>query len=138
MVLADEVKEIVNGDEVVDTIIDTTIERLSEWKIKNIQPFELAFAVQSVIESIKNSTNQLTVPEGLIFTAVDMICGEFLQKRLDGGNLPEFEVSKALKTLRVGDTTTTYQDSGKSGIELLINSLKGREEDVLSYRKLKW
>lgn len=138
MELANEVKQIVNGDEIVENIIDFTIERLNEWKISNIQPFELAFAVQTVIEKIKNATNQLSVPEGLTFTAVDMICGEFLQKRLDTGNLPEFEVSQALKTLKVGDTTTTYQDSGKSGVELLISSLNSRKDDVLSYRKLKW
>lgn len=139
MMLADEVKAIVNGDEVVENIIDLTVERLEiEWKIEDIQAFELAYSVSLTVESIKNATNQLNIPEGLTFTAVDMVCGEFLQKRLDTGNLEEFEVEQAIKTLKIGDTTTTFQDGGKSGIELLIHSLHSREGDLLSHRKLKW
>ena len=138
MMLADEVKTIVNGDEVVENIIDLTVERLDSWEIKEIQPFELAFAVSSVTEYIKNATNQLTVPEGLTFTAVDMVCGEFLQKRLDTDNLEEFKVEQAIKTLKIGDTSTTFKDGQSSGIHVLISTLTSRKGDVLSHRKLKW
>ena len=138
MMLADEVKAIVNGDATIDNIIDLTVERLDSWEIKEIQPFELAFAVNSVTEYIKNATNQLTVPEGLTFTAVDMVCGEFLQKRLDTGNLEEFKVEQAIKTLKIGDTSTTFKDGQSSGIHVLISTLTSRKGDVLSHRKLKW
>ena len=138
MMLADEVKSIVNGDATIDNIIDLTVERLDSWEIKEIQPFELAFAVNSVTEYIKNATNQLTVPEGLTFTAVDMVCGEFLQKRLDTDNLEEFKVEQAIKTLKIGDTSTTFKDGQSSGIHVLISTLTSRKGDVLSHRKLKW
>lgn len=138
MMLADEVKAIVNGDATIDNIIDLTVERLGSWEMKEIQPFELAFAVNSVTEYIKNATNQLTVPEGLTFTAVDMVCGEFLQKRLDTDNLEEFKVEQAIKTLKIGDTSTTFKDGQSSGIHILISTLTGRKGDVLSHRKLKW
>lgn len=137
-VLTDEVIEIVLGDEVIVKIVDLTVKRLEDWGIEDIQPFELAFSVNSVIEYIKNTTNQTIVPEGLTFTAVDMICGEFLQKRLDTDNLPEFQVEQAVKTLKIGDTSTTFQDGGESGVHLLISTLSGRKDDVLSHRKLKW
>lgn len=136
--LADEVKAIVNGDDTIENIIDFTVERLDSWEIKEIQPFELAFAVNSVTEYIKNATNQLTVPEGLTFTAVDMVCGEFLQKRLDTDNLEEFKVEQAIKTLKIGDTSTTFKDGQSSGIHVLISTLTSRKGDVLSHRKLKW
>lgn len=138
MMLADEVKAIVNGDDTIENIIDFTVERLDSWEIKEIQPFELAFAVNSVTEYIKNATNQLTVPEGLTFTAVDMVCGEFLQKRLDTDNLEEFKVEQAIKTLKIGDTSTTFKDGQSSGIHVLISTLTSRKGDVLSHRKLKW
>lgn len=138
MMLADEVKAIVNGDATIDNIIDLTVERLDSWEIKEIQAFELAFAVNSVTEYIKNATNQLTVPEGLTFTAVDMVCGEFLQKRLDTDNLEEFKVEQAIKTLKIGDTSTTFKDGQSSGIHVLISTLTSRKGDVLSHRKLKW
>lgn len=136
--LKDEVKLIVNGGTTIDNIIDLTIERLNDWEIKEIQAFELAFAVNSVTEYIKNATNQLTVPEGLTFTAVDMVCGEFLQKRLDTDNLEEFKVEQAIKTLKIGDTSTTFKDGQSSGIHVLISTLTSRKGDVLSHRKLKW
>lgn len=138
MMLKDEVKLIVNGGTTIDNIIDLTIERLNDWEIKEIQAFELAFAVNSVTEYIKNATNQLTVPEGLTFTAVDMVCGEFLQKRLDTDNLEEFKVEQAIKTLKIGDTSTTFKDGQSSGIHVLISTLTSRKGDVLSHRKLKW
>ena len=138
MMLADEVTQIVLGDDVVVKIIQLSIERLESWGIEEIQAFELAFAVNSVTEYIKNATNQLTVPEGLTFTAVDMVCGEFLQKRLDTDNLEEFKVEQAIKTLKIGDTSTTFKDGQSSGINVLINTLTGRKGDVLSHRKLKW
>lgn len=136
--VAIQVKEIVGGDMVIDNIIDLTVKRLNDWKITSIEAFELSFAVQSIIEHIKLKTNQSTVPEGLTFVAVDLICGEFLQKRMDTGNLPEFEVSQALKSLKVGDTTTTFQKGGGNGIDMLINALTSRKGELLSYRKLKW
>ena len=136
--LADEVTQIVLGDDVVVKIIQLSIERLESWGIEEIQAFELAFAVNSVTEYIKNATNQLTVPEGLTFTAVDMVCGEFLQKRLDTDNLEEFKVEQAIKTLKIGDTSTTFKDGQSSGIHVLISTLTGRKGDVLSHRKLKW
>lgn len=139
MMLNDQVKSIVNGDEVVNNIIDLTIERLQEtWKIDNINEYELAYSVNFTIESVKNTTNQLAIPVGLTYTVVDMVCGDFLQKRLDTGNLPEFNVEQAIKSLKIGDTTTTFENGGKSGIELLIASLTGGRGDVLSYRRLKW
>lgn len=136
--LIDNVKEIVNGGEVVDKIILLTVTRLESWGVKELEVFELSYAVMSTIEFIKNTTNQIVVPEGLTFTAVDLVCGELLSQRLDAGNLPEFDVDKAVKSIKVGDTTTTFQDEGKSGIEMLINGLMSGKDDLISHRKLKW
>lgn len=136
--LNEKVKLIVIRNEVIDNIVDLTVERLDAWGIKDVNEHELAFSVNSTIEKVKNVTNQLAIPAGLTYTVVDMICGDFLQKRLDTGKLPEFNVEQAIKTLKIGDTSTTFQDGGKSGIDLLISSLIDGKGDLLSYRKLKW
>ena len=99
---------------------------------------ELSFAVNKVQEEIRNATNQLSIPEGLTYTAVDMVCGEFLHIRNATNRLEEFKVEQALKEIKVGDASVTL-GSGGADIGTLINHLLvvGRG-DVLSYRKLKW
>lgn len=140
MTLTDKVNQLVQVDDVLTVIVDLSIEQLERFGIKLTEDdtLELSFAVNKVQESIRNTTNRLTIPEGLTYTAVNMVCGEFLHIRNATNRLEEFNVEQALKEIKVGDASVTL-GSGGADIGTLINHLLvvGRG-DVLSYRKLKW
>lgn len=140
MTLTDKVNQLVQVDDVLTVIIDLSIVQLERFGIKLTEDdtLELSFAVNKVQESIRNTTNRLTIPEGLTYTAVNMVCGEFLHIRNATNRLEEFKVEQALKEIKVGDASVTL-GSGGADIGTLINHLLvvGRG-DVLSYRKLKW
>ncbi|MFL2104136.1 hypothetical protein [Mycobacteroides abscessus] len=141
MALFESVKNIVKDDVILDAIIERSIERLKTFGIElgTEDAFELSYAIGKVKETILNETNLLSIPEGLIYTAVNMVCGEFLNVRQLTGRLSEFDSKQALKSIKTGDVTTTFQDGGSSGIDVLIGQLMnyGRG-DLLSYRKIKW
>lgn len=141
MALADKVNQIVQVDDVLTNIIELTIKQLELFGIEltDTDDFELSLAVNKIQESIKNTTNQLSVPEGLTFTAVNMICGEFLHGRNATNRLEGFSVEQALKSVKVGDATLDFGGGHAPDIGTFINHLlvSGRG-DVLSYRKLKW
>lgn len=141
MTLFESVKSIVKDDIVLDSIVEQSIELLESFgiELKTEDAFELSYAVGKVKETILNETNLLSIPEGLIYTAVNMVCGEFLNVRQLTGRLSEFDSKQALKSIKTGDVTTTFQDGGSSGIDALIGQLMnyGRG-DLLSYRKIKW
>lgn len=140
MTLLEKVNQLVQVDDVLTKIIELSIEQLERFGIDLTEDdaLELVFAVNKVQESIKNTTNQLTIPEGLTYTAVNMVCGEFLHIRNATNRLEEFKVEQALKEIKVGDASVTL-GSGGADIGTFINHLMvvGRG-DVLSYRKLKW
>ena len=47
----------------------------------------LAFATELVKEKIRNFCNLDEVPDGLFYTAVDMVCGEYLYQMQNLGKL---------------------------------------------------
>lgn len=140
MALTDKVNQLVQVDDVLTRIIELSIEQLERFGIELTEEdmLEFSFAVNKVQESIRNTTNRLTIPEGLTYTAVNMVCGEFLHIRNATNRLDEFKVEQALKEIKVGDASVTL-GSGGADIGTLINHLLVVERgDVLSYRKLKW
>lgn len=141
MSLLDDVKIIVKDDIVLDSIIEQSIKLLESFgiELKTEDAFELSYAVGKVQETIKNECNLVSIPEGLVYTAVNMVCGEFLNVRHLTGRLTKFNVEMALKSIKTGDTTTTFQDSHDVGIDVLIGQLMNQGRgDLLSYRKIKW
>lgn len=141
MSLQEEMKSLLMDDLVLNKIIEASIESLEFFGItlSETDAFELSFAIGKVKETILNDCNVTSIPEGLIHTAVDMVCGEFLDTRMSLGKLDEFNLDAAIKSIKTGDVTTTYQDGGGSDMVGFIHYLKHHKRgDLLSYRKLKW
>ena len=98
----------------------------------------LMFCVDKVTNHIKNSCNVSEVPTGLHETAVDLVCGEYLQGKFRTGQMGD--VSQAVSKIKEGDTDITFV-SGMSDAELiasLIADLRGREVDFAAYRRIRW
>lgn len=140
--MKDAIKTLINGDEVLNAIIDLVVDRLELYGVTLMvgDEFEVAYAIRLVVEQIKNTTNQSTIPEGLTHTATDMICGKFLYVRNATNRLEGFTMDKVLDSVKVGDATISFGNGGgPEDISTFIDHLmvSGRG-DVLSYRKIKW
>ncbi len=102
----------------------------------------LAFAVGRVEEKIRNFCNITEVPEGLFHTAVNMVCGEYLQQMYLLGKLdPEvFPAEAAVKSISEGDVSISFMDnaSAEDKLAVFIEKLKSSESDLLAYRRLAW
>lgn len=114
------------------------------YTIKETDSWMISFSVQKVENTIKNDCNVSSVPDGLYSVATDMICGEFLFAKKQTGQLEDFNLEAALKSVQAGDTTVTYAIGDASMTpEQRLNSLisylmtKGKGE-FACYRKIKW
>lgn len=101
-----------------------------------------SFAAGKVEEQIKNVCNVEEVPEGLTYTAADMIAGEYLNQMLLLGKLDTetFPLEAAVKSIDVGDTKTTFIEgtSEEEKLAAFIRGLRSHGEDLLAYRRLQW
>ena len=119
------------------------LESLS-YTLKATDDWMIGFAVQKVENTIKNETNLDHIPDGLLNIAVNMICGEFLFSLKQSGQLEDFDLETAVKTVQSGDTTVTFAVEKSSMtpeqrlnhlLSYLIND--GRSE-FICYRKIRW
>ena len=113
------------------------------YELKDDDGWVLCFAMQKVENRIKNSCNTTSIPDGLFYIAVDMVCGEFLFTKKQTGQLEitKLDFSGAIKQISEGDTSVTFADgtSDEDKFNRMINYLMTNGEgDFVCYRKLKW
>lgn len=100
---------------------------------------ELDYLILMVEQEIKNFCNITEIPKELMFVEADMVAGEWISLKNRMGELPEFDVGLAIKSIKMGDITTQLQDGEGSDIDVLISELTtGKRSELLSYRKIKW
>ena len=120
-------------------------ERLKQFGYKAEDEDELciAFCINKVCEQIKNKCNTEDVPSGLKYTAIDMICGEFLFTKKQTGRLEleALDLDGAITQIHEGDITVQFADgaSDEEKLNTFLNYLlHNGEGDFVCYRKLKW
>lgn len=106
----------------------------------NVDGTALAFAAGKVEEKIRNFCNIAEVPGELIYTAVDMVCGEYLYQMQQLGKLENFDVDAAVKSIDEGDVKITFMDNASASDKLVtfIGHLLDHEADLLAFRRLRW
>lgn len=101
-----------------------------------------SFVAGLVQERIRNFCNIEEIPEGLEYTATDMVCGEYLNQMLLLGRLDAevFPLEAVVKSLDAGDTKITFMDnaSAEDKLAAFIRGLCSHESDLLAYRRLQW
>lgn len=130
-----------------ESFFTAVLQRLESlgYTVQDADGWMIGFFVQKVENHIKNSCNTTSVPDGLKYTAVDMVCGEFLFALKQTGKLNEtFDLDAAVKQVQAGDTNVTFAiGDGSNTPEQRLNNLlaylmtKG-EGDFVCYRKIKW
>ena len=103
----------------------------------------ISFSIQKIENHIKNCCNLTVIPDGLIHTAVDMICGEFLLAKKQTGQLElgNLDLDGAISSIKEGDTQVNF-GSGTSDEEkfqqLVSYLMHFGDGDLVCYRKIKW
>ena len=93
------------------------------------------------------SIHHKDVPDGLIYTLVDMVAGSFLQDKLNAGGLEieGLDFSTAVKSITEGDVSITFASAsdGVSSPEgrflaTLDGMVRPSEKILGAFRRLKW
>jgi len=92
---------------------------------------------------IKTACNVKAVPDGMMYAATDMACGEFLSAKKIAGGLTAAEANAVVRHIQEGDASVTYavedSDSPSAYVNALIGRLLGAGERVMAhYRKMGW
>lgn len=113
------------------------------YTLKEDDAWVISFCIQKVENHIKSSCNILSIPNGLVSVAVDMVCGEFLLALKQTGQLDieAIDLSGAITQLKEGDTTIQFANGSSEDEKFtgFVNYLLTKGEgDLVCFRKLKW
>lgn len=143
--MVNSISSILRDSSLDEPFIELVLKRLESlsYTVKEDDAWMIAFAVQKVEGTIKNSCNTSSVPAGLLHVAADMVCGEFLYSKKQTGSLDGFDLETAVKQVQAGDTNVTFAIEKSASVEqrldalfsYLINSGKG---EFVCYRKIRW
>jgi DNA helicase TIP49 (TBP-interacting protein) len=149
MALTEDVKKSIikalDTSSLEESFTEMVLNRLDSfgYEVKASDSLMIGFAMQKVENTIKNECNISEIPDGLIHTAVDMACGEFLFVKKQTGQLElgDLDLTGAVSSIKEGDTQVNFSsdesDSDKvdSFLNYLMNSGKG---ELVCYRKIRW
>lgn len=128
-----------------ESFIEAVLKRLKSFGccLKEEDSWAICFAIQKTENTIKNSCNTTSIPEGLFHIAVDMACGEFLfaQKQTGQLNIADLDLSGAITSISEGDTTVSFAAGGsdEDKFNTLVNFLMTKGEgEFVCYRQIKW
>lgn len=146
--------EILNGLEKL--LADNSTTRLDtaffELVLKRLESFGYTAAKEdgwlmyyigaSVEQKIKNECNTAAIPGGLLYKAVDMVCGEFLYQKFNSGqaDIEALDLEQMARTVKIGDVTVEYGDNAvgnEAKFTALVDKLR-ELGDCLCYRRLRW
>ena len=143
-VLANILSNITNTS-LSESFIEMVLKRLVSFGyfLKEDDSWELSYFIANVESQIKNSCNTTSIPEGLSYAAVDMICGEFLMNRKNSGRieLSDLDLAGAITSISEGDVSVSFDTNSTDEVRFnqLINYLMNKGKgDFICFRKLKW
>lgn len=128
---------------ITEKFIELVISRLESltYAVVEGDAFALTFTMQMIENTIRNSCNTASIPDGLIFIAVDMVCGQFLIQKKQTNSLGEsFNIDTAIKSVKLGDVNVSLGDeSNESKLDWLFSYLMNHGKDeFICYRRIRW
>lgn len=89
-------------------------------------------AIKRAEQTIVNYCNCESIPEGLIFAALDMACGEYLATAKCRGDDEE-----KVKSVTEGDISVSFNEE-ESVVELADRLIGKGMGELVSFRRIKW
>lgn len=147
MQMFEEIKDLLAGNENTNldcSFFELVLKRLDSFGYipSETDAWLFYYAGITVEQTVRNKCNTASIPDGLLYDAVDCVCGEVLSQKHSLGQLDVdiFDFEQIGKSLKIGDITVDYGSNALSNEEKfkeLVNVLKLRG-DWLCYRRLKW
>lgn len=128
----------------IDVYYDDIVNRLKSLSytiVKEKDDIILKYTLDKIEQSIMSTTNLSAVPDELHFVVVERVCGEFLTVMKNTNQLADEDIETIVKSIREGDTTITFDEnsSPQAKYDALMYKLSiYGEDEILSYRKMRW
>lgn len=104
----------------------------------------LNYQIKKAETTLKVSTNQCEVPEGLFYVWADMAAGGFLMDKKNAGALSDlYDFNAPAKSISEGDTSVTFAIADTGSFEdqfdtMLAKMVHPDEDLILAFRRLVW
>lgn len=130
----------------MDDILSAVTARLASlgYTVSEDDASALDYHIQKSKITLKVSTNQQEVPEGLFYVWVDMAAGEFLMDKKSAGALSGlYDFSAPAKSISEGDTSVTFAVADAGSFEnqfdaMLAKMINPDMDLILAFRRLVW
>ena len=108
----------------------------------------LVYLISKCERDILDNINHKVLPDGLFYTLVDMVAGQFLFDKKATGELDGvegFDFSAPAKSITEGDVSVTFAGAGDGAIsaearfDAMLDKLIHPDDNILAaYRRMRW
>ena len=129
------------------TVFEAVVLRLAWLGYKVIEDDTpgLEYLISKCEKDILADINQNALPDGLFYTLVDMVAGQFMFNKKAAGDLEGFDFEAPVKSITEGDVSVTFAggSDGASSAEARFDALLSKlmhpaQSTLAAYRRMRW
>lgn len=132
------------------TVLEAVVLRLAMlgYTVTDNDNTGLEYLISRCKQEILSNINHTVLPDGLFYTLVDMVAGQFLYDKKAAGaldGLEGFDFSAPAKSISEGDISVTFAGASdgattaEARFDALLETLRHPAESTLAaYRRLRW
>lgn len=132
------------------TVLEAVVLRLAMlgYTVTDNDNTGLEYLISRCKQEILSNINHTVLPDGLFYTLVDMVAGQFLYDKKAAGaldGLEGFDFSTPAKSISEGDISVTFAGASdgattaEARFDALLETLRHPAESTLAaYRRLRW
>lgn len=132
------------------TVYEAVVPRLAMlgYTVTDADQPGLEYLIKKCEVDILSNIHHRELPDGLFYTLVDMVAGQFLYDKKAAGGLDGvdgFDFSAPAKSISEGDVSVTFAglsdgaNSAEARFDAMLDGLRHPPESVLAaFRRLKW
>lgn len=132
------------------TVLEAVVLRLAMlgYTVTDNDNTGLEYLISRCKQEILSNINHTVLPDGLFYTLVDMVAGQFLYDKKAAGaldGLEGFDFSAPAKSISEGDISVTFAgasdgaSTAEARFDALLDTLRHPTESTLAaYRRLRW
>ena len=129
------------------TVYEAVVTRLAMlgYKVADKDKPGLDYLTGKCEKDLLANINHKELPDGLFYTLVDMVAGQFLYDKKAAGDLEGYDFEATAKSITEGDISVTFTGAsdGAATAEarfdaLLAKLMQPPESTLAAYRRLRW
>ena len=129
------------------TVFEAVVLRLAMLGYKVIEDDTpgIEYLISKCEKDILADINQKELPDGLFYTLVDMVAGQFMFNKKAAGYLEGFDFEAPVKSITEGDVSVTFAggSDGASSAEARFDALLSKlmhpaQSTLAAFRRMRW